>query len=363
MKKLLCIAAAFLTVNSALACTDIRVQAKDGTVIVARSMEFALDLGSNLRTSVRGRVFTNTTPNNKPGLTWKAKYGYVFLDGMGVDAVLDGMNEAGLSIEDLFLPNFAKYQDVPAGKESQALSYLSFGDWILGNFKTVDEVRAALPNVYVYPQMIPGQTIVYPLHFSIYDKSGKGLVVEFVDGKLFMYDSLGVMTNSPTYDWHKLNLYNYVHLTPENPAPIAVKGVNYGALGQGFGMVGMPGDVSPPSRFVREAALLHVALPAVDAVTGLNLAEHVINNVDIMSGLVREPQGSDYINELTQWVVFKDLTHGIFYYRTYTNMTLNAVTLSKLNFAENAPRLRMPIANKQTVNDLTTQFLTTQQAK
>jgi choloylglycine hydrolase len=358
MKLLFFILAACITFNTALACTDFRVQAKDGTVIVTRSMEFALDLASNLRTSVRGRVFTNTTPNNKPGLTWKAKYGYVFLDGMNVDAVLDGMNEEGLSIEDLFLPSFAKYQSVPTGKDSQGLSYLSFGDWVLGNFKTVDEVRAALPTVYVYPQMIPGQNIIFPLHFSIYDKSGKGLVVEYVDGKLFMYDSVGVMTNSPTYDWHKLNLYNYVHLTPENPAPIAVKGVNYGALGQGFGMVGMPGDVSPPSRFIRIAALLHVALPADDAVSGLNLAEHLINNVDIMLGLVREPQGSDYINELTQWVVFKDLTHGVIYYRTYTNMTVNAVTLSKLNFAENAPRLRMPIANKQTVNDLTAQFLT-----
>jgi choloylglycine hydrolase len=358
MKKIVFfIIASLFTFSTALACTDFRVQAKDGSVIVARSMEFALDLSSNLRTSTRGRVFTNTTPNNKPGLTWKAKYGYVFLDGMNVDAVLDGMNEEGLSIEVLFLPNFAKYQTIPAGKESQGLPYLSFGDWILGNFKTIDEVRAALPSVFVFPEIIPGQNVVYPLHFSIYDKSGKGIVVEYVDGKLFVYDSIGVLTNSPTYDWHKLNLYNYVHLTPENPAPIAVKGINYGALGQGFGMVGMPGDVSPPSRFIRMAALLHVALPADDAVTALNLAQHIINNVDIPLGLVREPQGSDYINELTQWTVFKDLTNGVFYYHTYKNMALSAVTLSKLNFAENAPRLRMPIADKQTVNNLTAAFL------
>jgi choloylglycine hydrolase len=346
------------SVNAALACTDIRVQAKDGTVIVARSMEFALDLHSSLRTSPRGRAFTSMTPGGKTGLSWKAKYGYVFLDGMGVDAVLDGMNEAGLSIEDLFMPDFAKYQTVPAGKDSQSLGYINFGDWVLGNFKTVDEVRAALPAIFVYAQLIPGQgNTVFPLHFSIFDKSGKGLIVEFVDGKLNMYDSIGVFTNSPTYDWHKLNLLNYVHLSPENPAPIAVKGISYGALGQGFGMVGLPGDVSPPSRFVRMAALLHVVVPANDAVSALNLAEHVINNVDIPLGLVREPQGNDYINELTQWVVFKDLTHGIFYYRTYTNLSLNAVDLGKLDFAENAPRLHMPIANAEKVNDLTSQFL------
>jgi choloylglycine hydrolase len=353
---------ALLTINTALACTDIRVQAKDGTVIVARSMEFALDLQSNLRTSPRGRIFTNTSPGGKPGLGWKAKYGYVFLDGMQVDAVVDGMNEAGLSIEDLFMPGFADYQTVPTGQDGQALGYMHFADWVLGNFKTVDEVRAALPALYVYAEKIPGQgDVIFPLHFAIYDASGKGLIVEFVGGKLYMYDSIGVLTNSPTYEWHKLNLNNYINLSPINPAPIVAQGVLYGATGQGFGMIGLPGDVSPPSRFVKMATMLHVALPANDAMGAVNLAEHIINNVDIPFGLVREPQANDYINESTEWVVFKDLTNKVFYYRTYNNMTLNAVLLAKLNFAENAPRLKMPIANKEAAVDLTNQFLKAKQ--
>jgi choloylglycine hydrolase len=345
---------------SAYACTDIRVKAKDGTVIMARSMEFAADLHSNLRTSPRGRVFTTQNLNGKPGLTWKAKYGYVFLDGMNVDSVVDGMNEAGLSIEDLFFPGFAAYQAVPAGQESKGLGYMNFGDWVLGNFKTVDEVKAALASVYVFTMKIPtlGDT-VFPLHWSITDATGKGIIVEFTHGNLDVYDSMGVMTNSPGYNWHVLNLNNYTSLVPTNPADIVAAGVTYGATGQGYGMTGLPGDVSPPSRFVKMAELLHVVIPAQDATEALNLAEHVINNVDIPFGLVREPQSSDYVNESTEWVVFKDLTHHIFYYRTYLNLTLQAVDMTKLNFAENATRLKMPIANKQFINDITSQFLQT----
>ncbi|MES2218311.1 MAG: linear amide C-N hydrolase [Pseudomonadota bacterium] len=348
----------FLTIHNALACTDIRVQAKDGTIIIARSMEFAEDLQSNLRTSTRGRTFTTHTNEGKPGMSWKAKYGYVYLDGMQVDAAIDGMNEEGLTIEDLFFPSFAQYETIPPGLESHAVPYMNFSDWVLSNFKTVAEVRAALPSVFVFAGKVPtmGDTI-FPLHFSIYDASGSGIVVEFINGKLSVYDNVGVMTNSPSYDWHLLNLTNYVHLTPVNPAPIAVGGLNFGATGQGYGMIGMPGDVSPPSRFIKMAALLHVVVPATDSNEALNLAEHIINNVDIPFGLVREPQSDKYVSESTEWVVFKDVTHRMFYYRTYTNMSLQGVSLAKLNFSENATRLRMPIVNKQQVTDLTDQFL------
>ncbi|MHB1949125.1 MAG: linear amide C-N hydrolase [Gammaproteobacteria bacterium] len=344
--------------NIALACTDFRIIAKDGTVLITRSLEFAMDMKSNLRSSPRGRVFNTKAPDGKPGLSWKAKYGYVSLDGFNIDAAIDGMNEVGLSIEDLYLPALAQYQVVPKDQSSQALPYVNLGDWILGNFQSVDEVRQALPTVYVFANKIPtmGDT-VFPLHFSIFDSTGKGIVVEYVEGKLHIYDNIGVMTNSPSYDWHLTNLMNYLHLAPVNPSPLIVNGITYAANGQGFGMIGLPGDISPPSRFVKTATLLRVALQADDSASALNEAEHIINNVDIVRGEAREPESGKFIDETTQWVVFKDLTHKIFYYRTYGDMSLRAVSLSKVNFAEGAPRLLMPIARKENITDLTGQFI------
>ena len=221
---------------------------------------------------------------------WKAQYGYVFLGRDNQDVAIDGMNEAGLSVEALYLPNYAKYELLPAGKNNQALPYIHFGDWVLSNFKSVDEVQKALPSVFVVAEKIPGlgDMIFVPIHFAIYDATGKGIVVEYIDGKRMVYENkIGIMTNSPGYNWHLTNMNNYVHLTPTNPNPVLDNGLQFVATGQGYGMIGTPGDISPPSRFIKTAVLTRVVIPADNALGTLNLAEHIINNVDIPRGLAR----------------------------------------------------------------------------
>ncbi|MBA3662454.1 MAG: choloylglycine hydrolase family protein [Gammaproteobacteria bacterium] len=341
-----------------LACTDIRVTAKDGTVLIARSMEFALDLQSNLMSSNRGRLFSAASPTGAAGLTWQGKFGYVFLNGLNIDMAVDGMNEKGLSFGALYLPSFASYQSVPVGGEKQALPYYNLGDWILSNFESVEQVKNAIGKIYVYASPIPGMgDTIFPLHFSVYDAQGRGLVIEYVGGKLKMYDNtVGVLTNSPTYDWHLTNLNNYVHLTPKNPHPVVDNGITFAATGQGFGMIGLPGDISPPSRFVKMTTLLNVATQPLDAAGAINLSEHLMNNVDIPNGLAREDDGNKVTTESTEWVVFKDLTHRVFYFRTYTNLALRGVVLDKINFEGNAPRLKMPIATPPMIQDMTMNF-------
>jgi len=359
-KKILAISiVATCALSSALACTDFRVTAKDGTVLIARSMEYAADLKSNLRTSTRGRMFNMTAPDGGQGLTWKAKYGYVFLDAMNKDFVIDGMNEKGLSFEALYLPMLAEYQSVPVPQGTHALPYMNLGDWVLSNFDSVDQVRQELKNIYVYNKKIPGMgNMMFPLHFSIYDTTGKGIVVEYIKGRLHIYNNkIGVLTNSPSYGWHITNLNNYTNLMPKNPKPVMDSGITFAASGQGYGMIGMPGDISPTSRFIKVATLTRVAMPATNAVGALNLAEHIINNVDIPRGLAREPNNGNYSSELTQWVVFKDLSNRVFYYRTYEDLSLHAVDLTRLDFSETAKRLKMPIGSSEFVLDMSDDFL------
>ncbi len=78
------------------------------------------------------------------------------------------------------------------------------------------------------------------------------------------------MTNSPKYNWHVNNLRNYLNLTPNNPNPVSASGLTFSATGQGAGMVGLPGDVSPPSRFVKTAFLAKNAYQA-------NTADDLLN--------------------------------------------------------------------------------------
>lgn len=339
-------------------CTDFKLTAKDGTIIITRSMEFGMEMNSNLRTSTRGRSFATSLPNGKQGLAWKSKYGYVYLDGLGQDVTFDGMNETGLTFEYLYLPGETTYQTLPAGKENAALSYAQLGDWVLGNFKTIAEVREGLKNIYVVQTLLPGLgNMVLPGHASIYDSSGNGIVVEFYNNKINVYDNVGVMTNSPRYDWQVTNLRNYLNLSPNNPNPISANGLTFSATGQGAGMVGLPGDVSPPSRFVKTAFLTKYVFPVSSATDLLNLAQHIINNVDIPAGLARTTENGKVSTDTTQWVVFKDVTHKMLYYRTYNDMTVRSVAFDKINFSENAPLLKMPVNGQPYTIDMTDKFI------
>lgn len=363
MKYLLALATGLVitllnTAIPAYGCTDIRILAQDGTILIGRTLEFALDLKSNVRNSNRNRSFNETAPNGKPGLAWKAKYGYVYLDGMNVDASVDGMNETGLSFEYLYLPGFTQYQTVPSGKENVALSNMHFGDWVLSNFKSVEEVKNALIGVYVYGQNFPQlNNQPFPLHASIFDAQGHGIVVEFINGKIEVSDNVGIMTNSPPYQWQVTNIRNYLNITPINPKPLIIQGVTYASLGQGAGLLGLPGDPSPPSRFVKMSLMLSTVLPAKNAVEALNYAQHILNNVDIPMGYIREAQSGNVTTETTQWTVYKDLTHKIFYYRTYSNTTLSQIDMNKINFAEGSPLFKMPLAAGQYILDMTPQFM------
>jgi len=348
------------SMNPLQACTDFKLQAKDGTILITRSMEFGDDLKSNLRSSPRGRTVTSTTPNNKAGLSWKTVYGYLYVDGFGVDASFDGINETGLTFEYLYLPGETQYQTVPEGKDAQAIPYIFFGDWVLGNFKTIDEVKQALTQVYVTNQIIPqlGDAIL-PAHASIYDATGKGIVVEFYNNKINVYDNLGVMTNSPKYDWHVTNLRNYINLSADIPNAIIKDGITYAATGQGTGAVGLPGDASPPSRFVKTAFMVNNVFQVAGAAELVNLAQHIINNVDLPAGYVRSVENGVTSTDTTQWVVFKDITHKVFYYRTYEDMTLRSINMKDIDFSENAPRLKMPLLMSPHKINMTDKFLST----
>ena len=96
------------------------------------------------------------------------------------------------------------------------------------------------------------------------------------------------MTNSPAYDWHLLNLRNYANLTPQAARPHAIDGVSLAPFGAGSGMLGLPGDFTPPSRFVRAVAFVNTMVHAKDAADAVNAASVMLNNFDIPKGLVRE---------------------------------------------------------------------------
>ena len=314
--------------QAADACTSIRIKTEDGLVFYARSMEGAVDYQSKVTVVPKGTIYHGTLPDNSPkGLTWTVKYGLVGMNAFGSPLMTDGMNEMGLAVGNLFFPDYADYEPFDPGKANITLSQYEVATWLLSSYATVAEVRQAMSKVRV----VQGpKEVIAPLHFAVHDAQGNSLVIEYVKGKLHIYDNpLGVMTNSPPFDWMITYLSNFVNLSATNVPQIDLGGVVIKQFGQGSGLVGLPGDFSPPSRLVRMVAFTQSALPVKGPQAGLNLAMTIINNVDIPQGSVRDKSEKGMIYDITQWAVVADLAGKKYYFRTHDNKNWRYVDLMK----------------------------------
>jgi choloylglycine hydrolase len=164
----------------------------------------------------------------------------------------------------------------------------------------------------------------------IQDKTGKSIAVEPVDGTLKVHDApLGVMTNAPTYDWHMTNLSNYVNLSVDDVESAKVGDVKVPAFGAGTGLLGIPGDFTPPSRFVRAAIYSQSAMPNATADDAVLSAFHIFNQFDIPKGSVVNAAIGGKMNEITEWTSVADLKNLRWYFRTFTDQSIHMVDLKE----------------------------------
>jgi choloylglycine hydrolase len=350
---------ALLLPQVVFACTSFQVKANDGTVVIGRSNEFGIDAHSQIVFEPAGKEFRSKTPDGKAGKTWTARYAFLGINGLGlVESFGDGMNEAGLSVEALFFEE-SRYEAVEQKDPPQAVSSNDFISWILGNFATVDELRRELPNVRVWGEMVALLGGPLPLHFAVHDASGKCLVIEFINGEKKVYDNpIGVMTNMPEFPWQITNLRNYLNLNTFIPKAKDFNGVSVKPTGTGGGWLGMPGDWSPPSRFVRIAYLVNTCSPAKDGKGALNLAKHILNTVDIPlnsvdASLKDKSRGDSVAKEYTQWSVLLDLTNRVMYYYSYNDMNLKSIDLKKMAASKIQKVKFIPMSGEFSVTDTT----------
>ena len=133
---------------------------------------------------------------------------------------------------------------------------------LLTTCSSIEEVRAALAKVSIVGVVEPAIGIASPIHFIVTEPGGKAIVIEFTEGEVKIHEApLGVITNAPNYDWHMTNLRNYVNLSAVALPTKKIEDLNFAPLGGGSGMIGLPGDYTPPSRFVRAVAFSKTARP------------------------------------------------------------------------------------------------------
>lgn len=338
------------------ACTGMKLTAKDGSIVHGRTLEFGIQVDISTAVIPRGYSFKGTTPNGS-GLAYTSKYGAVGAIAFGDPALMDGMNEKGLAVGTFYFPTFASYSKITPENQSRALSPVEFSNWILTQFATVDEVKAALKDVVIAPTVTKAWgPDPAPFHYIVYDKSGNCLVIEPLDGTLVASDNrLGVFTNSPTFDWHMTNLRNFLNLTPFNAKPVTINGVLLQPFGQGSGMVGMPGDFTPPSRFVRAAIFSGTATPSENAHEAIFQLFHILNQFDIPVGTTKEKVGDVIYSDETQITCARDPQSLKYYFRSYNNQTIKVVDLNQFDLDAKAIK-SLNVTGKSKAVDISSQL-------
>lgn len=314
-----------------LACTGIALKAKDGSYVQARTIEAAeMALESNYVIIPRGHSVTSYTPTGRNGLTFTARYGVVGLSVVKEEFIAEGINEKGLSAGLFFFPQYGGYEKYEPSQNANTLGDLQVVAWILASFSSIDELKAAVEKV-----RIVGLDTSAVVHWRIGERSGRQVVMEIVDGKPHFYENeVGVITNSPGFEWHVTNLNNYVNLYPGSAPNRKLSGVELRPIGGNSGFLGLPGDATPPSRFVRAAFYVSTAPQLATGYDTILQSFHLLNNFDVPIGIEHHEGKVPNLISATQWTSAIDLTNRRVYYKTMYNNSIRCIDLSMIDFGQ-----------------------------
>lgn len=327
------------TLRTTNACTGISLRSRDGAVIAARTVEWALGDAHHdaLVIFPRGHEFRALTPDGKNGLKWTGTHGFVSLTAYGEEYGPDAMNEAGLYVGVYYFPGYASFSKFEKSEVGRSLSVGDFMRWMLSSFSTVEQVKASLDQVRIVNVEDPrfgGAPL--PFHWKISDATGASIVLEIVDGgQIRIYDALlGVITNSPDYNWHLTNLRNYLGMAGASKESVTLDGRQFAPLGSGTGLLGLPGDFTPPSRFVRAVALTASVRPLETAEDAVFEAFRILDNFNIPVGATGSADRiATDIASATQITTACDLKNRVLYFHTMDNRQIQKLDLRKIDFA------------------------------
>ncbi|RYU47633.1 choloylglycine hydrolase family protein [Aliivibrio finisterrensis] len=356
--KLLSVLIASCVAYSASACTGISLSTVNHDYIQARTIEWGQnDLNSKLIVSPRDYSYVSTMPDQKQGLKWDSKYGFVGISVSDDRFIADGVNEEGLTAGLFYFKNYGSLEKYNPNDTKTTITDMDFNRWMLSQFKTVAEVEQAIKHIKIVPVYIDAKGVPSPTaHWRVADKQGNNIVIEIMNnGEVNIHKNVAkVLTNAPDYQWQVTNLNNYIHLTPGVSLGQKINDVDAFSFGVGSSFLGLPGDITPPSRFVRAAFYVNSTPVMKEGSDAVSQAFHILNNFDIPIG--SEFNDKAHIPDLpsaTQWTSVVDQTNGLFFYKTMRDSTIKKVDLNKINFTGKVEEKRLLDSGTFHVQDMT----------
>lgn len=238
----------------------------------------------------------------------------------------DAVNEKGLGMAGLNFVGNADYKEKVEGKDN--IAQFEFIPWILSQCATVKEARNLVEKINLLSIPFNDKLPVAELHWIISD-SNESITVESVKEGIKIYENpVGVLTNNPPFDMQMFGLNNYMNLSAKSPEDRFAKGLNLKEYSRGMGAIGLPGDLSSQSRFIR------VTFTKMNSICGEGEKEsvsqffHILNSVDQQRGCCDLGDGK---YEITIYTSCCNTNRGIYYYTTYDNHQITAIDMYKEN--------------------------------
>lgn len=305
-----------------------------------RTLDYEVSYGESLVITPRNFpfVFRHTAP-------MEHHYAIIGMATVAGDYPLyyEATNEKGLSMAGLNFPGNADYKPLAAGKENVATFELI--PWLLGQCATVAEAKVHLAEINLantpFSEMFP----VSPLHWILADRN-EAITIESVKSGLQIYENpVGILTNNPPFDYQMTNLSNYLHLSTEQPENHFAPELGLAPYSRGMGMLGMPGDLSSASRFVRAAFTKLHSISGDTESESISQFFHILGAVAQQRGCVHMGDGK---YEITIYTSCCNTDRGIYYYTTYENSQITGVDMHRENL-EGEKLIAYPLVTGQQI--------------
>lgn len=255
----------------------------------------------------------------------------------------DATNEYGVSMAGLNFPGNAVYHEMKEGVDN--ITPFEFIPWILGQCKNIVEVKELLGHLNLVDISFSVELPLSPLHWIIADKECSITVESVAEGLRVYENPVGVLTNNPPFDYHMYNLSNYMNLSKEAASNRLSDKVELTAYSRGMGAMGLPGDLSSASRFVKVAFTKLNALSGDSEQESVSQFFHILGSVEQQRGCVH--MGNE-MYEITLYSSCCNVDKGIYYYITYDNRRINGVDMHKENLDGEKP-IAYPLRKEQEI--------------
>ena len=263
----------------------------------------------------------------------------------GYPLYYDGVNEKGLAAAGLNFTGFAHYSEVAPYKDN--LAQFELIPWLLGKCATVKEAVTMLKRINITATPFSPSLPPAELHWIFADKN-EAVTLEAVKSGIKIHPNpVGVLTNNPTFPEQLFNLNNYINLSPYPPENRFSKSLSLNAYSNGMGAIGLPGDLSSQSRFVRAAFIKSNSVSKVGEKESVSQFFHILDSVSQPRGCTVTHNGK---LEITQYSSCINTDKGIYYYTTYENRQINAVFMNREKL-DTSFLISYPLSNENSINE------------